>query len=506
MTDSAMDISAAPIAPDASVAWLAPRVDFNSILAVLNPLIAIATLIAYDQVGVNAYLDGNTILLTMLLAVQTQIVLFIERRRREPFVILVTFTLILYYSLRVLTLLLVPVSYVMDRFEYAPRDSNAALLFMLVANLFLYTGLFARRSPVDDESGATAWRARAPVRVLVIVALAMVAIYSRGTFWSVDDLPRGLVFIVMFFAQSFIFLMSLTYYVVFRKTLNSGFRVALLLLLALEMVLHTLSGSRSAFVGIFQNVLIVCLAFSTVLRIPRRGVVFGVAASPIVVSALVAAFVLSTFTRTFGGSSGTSLSTAVEAAQTAGDRFTKDNVLESGLPIVLSRAGFFDYVAEVVAHRTQYQAVVNFPAYSRSITDNLLTPGFDLFDQPKISNSLRFAYEDLGRPSKIISADEYQSDQLGIYGEWYVLLGYASLPVFYLIGSLTKRIYASLTDEDPFLRTIKRVIVMTLFVETLNSFGFDWVIMDIVPLVVSFYVYRGFFPTRLEPQVAATVS
>ena len=106
MTDSAMDITAEPIAPDASVAWHRPRIDFNSILAVLNPLIAIATLTAYDQVGVNAYLDGDTILLTMLLAVQTQIVLFIERRRREPFVILVTFTLILYYSLRVLTLLL----------------------------------------------------------------------------------------------------------------------------------------------------------------------------------------------------------------------------------------------------------------------------------------------------------------------------------------------------------------------------------------------------------------
>jgi hypothetical protein len=491
----------------ADVARALPRrIDFNSILAVLNPLIAIATLIAYDQVGANAYLDGETILLAMLLAVQTQFALYIERRRREPFVILVTFTLILYYSLRILTLLLVPVSYVMDRFEYLPRDSSSALRFMLVANLFLYSGLFARRAPVNDGNGQRAWSARKPMRVLAIVVLAMIAIYSRGTFWSVDDLPRGLVFLVMFFAQSFIFLMSLTYFVVFHRTLTSGFRVALLLLLALEMVLHTLAGSRSAFVGIFQNVLIVCLAFGTVLRIPRRGVVLGVVASPFVVAALVAAFVLSTFTRTFGGSSGTTLSTALEAAQTAGDRFTKDNVLESGLPIVLARAGFFDYVAEVVAHRRQYQGVINFPAYTRSITDNLLTPGFDLFDQPKISNSLRFAYEDLGQPSKIISADEYQSDQLGIYGEWYVLLGYASLPVFYLIGSLTKRIYTSIDDADPFLRTIKRVIVMTLFVETLNSFGFDWVIMDIVPLLVSYYVYRGFFPTRMEVQAPAAAS
>lgn len=481
-------------------------VDFNTILGVLNILIAISTVTAWNLVGGNAYIDGDTVLLALLLAAQTQVVLFVERRRRDPFVIIVTFTLILYYSLRILTLLLVPITFVLDRFEYMPADSNAALRFILVANCSLYAGLLLRRAPVNESGDIGTWHARAPIRALLVVVMAMLAIYSRGTFWSPDDLPRALVFVVMFFAQSFIFLMSLTYYVVFRRTLDTRFRVVLLMLLGLEMVLHTLSGSRSAFVSIFQNVLIVFLAFGSVLRIPRRNVALGLVAAPFVIVALVGAFVLSTFTRTFGGSSGTTLSTSIEAAQTAGDRLTKDNILESGLPVVLSRAGFFDYAAEVIAHRDQYRKVVNFPAYVRSITDNLLTPGFDLFDQPKISNSLRFVYEDLGRPSKVVSAEEYQSDQLGIYGELFVLFGYASLPIFFLIGTLVKRVHLSIKDSDPYMRTIKRVVVMTLFVEVLNSFGLDWVVMDVVPLVISIYLYRRFFATAPASGSSAVVT
>lgn len=482
-----------------AVTRAARTVDFNTILSVLNLLVVSGTVLAWQRTADSPYLDGDSIGLAVLLALQTQCALFLERRRRDPFVIIVAFTLIFYYSLRILTLLLVPVTFVLDRFEYLPRNSNNALLFILVANVFLYAGLYVRRVPLNASGEVGVWRARAPGRALLIVMLAMLAIYSRGIFWSLDDLPRGLVFIVIFFAQSFIFLMSLTYYVVFRRTLDWRFRTALIALLGVEMVLHTLAGSRSAFVAIFQNVLIVILSFGGVLRIPRRGVAIGMIVAPFVVVALVGAFVLSTFTRTFGGSSGTSLSVAIEAARSAGDRLSKDNILESGLPVVLSRAGFFDYVAEVIAHREQYQQVVNLPAYARSITDNLLSPGFDIFDQPKISNSLRFVYEDLGRPSKIVSAEEYQSDQLGLYGELYVLFGYASLPLFFLVGAVAKRIHLSIVDQDPFMRTIKRVVVLTLFVELLNSFGFDWVVMDVLPLLVSLYVYRRFFATRTAP-------
>lgn len=480
------------------------HVDFNTILAVVNVVVAIVTLIAYDNVGPNAYVDGDGVLFAMLLAAQTQIVLFIERRRRDPFVILVTFTLIIYYSLRILSLLLVPFSFVFDRFEYLPTDSSRALLFILVANVFLFAGLFVRSAPAPESELTRGWSARAPGRSIFVVVMAMLVIYTRGVAWSTDELPRALYFVVMFFAQSFIFLMSLTYFLVFRRALSWPVRTTLVALLLVEMVLHTLSGSRSAFVGILQNILIVLLAGAGVVRVPRRGLIVGAIASPVVIAVLVGTFVLSTYTRTVASAGGSTVSSALEAVQSAGDRLTPDNIVESGLPIILSRVGFFDYAAEAMAHRAQYARVVNFSAYARSITDNLLTPGVDIYDQPKISNSLRFVYEDLGQPSKIVSAAEYQSDQLCLYGELFVLLGWWSLPVFFLVGAMAKRVYGAITDEDPFMRTIKRVIVITLFVELLNSFGIDWVIMDTVPFVLSMYMYRYFFPTTVPDAVMAT--
>jgi hypothetical protein len=476
-------------------------VDFNRVIGWINLLLAAATGLVYLEVGQNDYLNGESIVLALLLAAQVQGALLIERRRRDPFVVLVCFILVTYYALRILTLLMVPFSFVLDRFEYLPADSNRALLFLLVANVFLFAGLFSRATPVDDPAWLRTWRPRSPGRVIFVVVMAMLVIYTRGAFWSTDSIPRALYFVVMFFAQAFIFLMSLTYFLVFRSTLSWRVRAALIGLLVLEMVLHTLSGSRSAIVGILQNILIVILAVSGTVRIPRRALVVGVLVSPVVAAILIGTFVLSTYTRTFTSTGGSSLATALEAVESAGDRLTTDYVLEAGLPVVLSRVGFFDYAAEVMAHREQYARVVNFGAYARSVTDNLLSPGFDLFDQPKISNSLRFVYEDLGVPSKTVSAEEYQSDQLGIYGELFVLFGWLSLPCFYLVGTLSKRIYASITDADPFLRTIKRVIVITLFVELINSFGMDWVLMDVIPFVVSLYLYRVFFPTRVASPV-----
>lgn len=478
-------------------------VDLNRVIGWINVILAVVTVSVYASIGANAYLDYESIVLSTLLAAQVQGALWMERRRRNPFVLLVCFILVTYYFVRILTLLLVPFSFVLDRFEYLPADSNRALLFMLAANVALFTGLFLRRMPVHDAEAAGRWSARAPGRAVFIVVMAMLVIYTRGALWSADSLPRALYFMLMFFAQAFIFLMSLTYFLVFRTSLSWQVRASLIVLLVVEMGLHTLAGSRSAIVGVLQNILIVLLAFSGSIRIPRRGLVLGVLAAPFVIVILVGTFVLSTYTRTVTPSGGSAVATALDAVQTAGERMTVENVLESGLPVLLSRVGFFDYAAEVMAHREQYSRVVNPGAYVRSITDNLLTPGFDFFDQPKISNSLRFVYEDLGQPSKIVSAEEYQSDQLGLYGELFLLLGWASLPLFFIVGTLSQRIYCAIVDEDPFTRTIKRVIVITLFVELVNSFGMDWVVMDIVPFVVSMYLYRYFFSTRVATSSVA---
>jgi hypothetical protein len=172
--------------------------------------------------------------------------------------------------------------------------------------------------------------------------------------------------------------------------------------------------------------------------------------------------------------------------------------LDLVLPPVFSRAGFFDYSAEIIAHRDTYRSVLNLGAYGRSIVDNVLTPGFDVFDQPKISNSLLFVYRDWGEPSKeVVSVMEgYQSDQLGVYGEWYGLFGYWSLPALLLGAYLLKRAYVHMKSINPFVLMMKRVVVLFVFERVLDSFGLDWTIEETIPLAVAIVIYSMFFSIR----------
>ena len=474
--------------------------DFNAILRWLNVLILGGTVVAFAEVGANDFLNGWTVALAAVLAAQTYLALLVERRRRDPFVIVLAFIIIFYYSLRILTLILVPVSYDLIHFQDRPADSNFALVFIIAANAFLYAGLFAAggRSSLSIDVGA--WRARAPLRGLLLAAGSIVMVYSRGRLWNAESLPRLLQPLLVFLSQGFILLMALTYYAVFRHTMHRRVRVGLLTLIVLEMLLHTLAGSRSALVNFLQNVMLVCLACGGRIRVRRKTLIAAAFLIPALVVVLVTSFLVATYNqlRQRTGQTSFSLSDSLDFVRDFRDIADQDYVTQVGLPEVLMRAGFFDYAADRIANREQYATVVNVPAYLRSVVDNLLTPGFDLFDQPKISNSLIFVYWAQGRPSKITTDAAYSSDQLCLYGELYILFGYASLPLFFVIAFALKRTYLVLRADQPFRLAIMRVVVLTVFELVINSFGLDWVLMDLFQMVVATTVYGYFFAERVS--------
>jgi hypothetical protein len=163
---------------------------------------------------------------------------------------------------------------------------------------------------------------------------------------------------------------------------------------------------------------------------------------------------------------------------------------------VLSRAGFFDYAAEVIAHREQYRSAINLSSYAKSIVDNILTPGFDVYDQPKISNALHFIYGEMGQPSKERSSEDYQSDQLGVYGEFYALFGFACLPVLVVGAYLLKRSYAKLRSANPFVLMMKRIVVLFVFERMVDSYGVDWTMVETIALVTAIFIYTNLFRVR----------
>jgi hypothetical protein len=289
--------------------------------------------------------------------------------------------------------------------------------------------------------------------------------------------------------------MTLSYFLLFRSSLRTGTSIAIVMLLVLEMIAHTLVGSRSGITTLIQNAMLAILAISGCIRIRRNHLLLGIALVPVLLVLLIVAFTVSTYNRS-NKDEAIDFRHLIALSGEAGSQLGQNSDLGILLPPIFNRAGFFDYSAEIIANKDRYESAFNPGTYAKSIIDNLLTPGFDVYDQPKVSNTLQFIYDDLGTPSKEQLTEDYQSDQFGIYGEFYALFGWLSLPLFFLVAFFLKLIYVRLKSESPFALAIKRVLVLSVFVKILDSYGMDWTIIETVPFAAALYLYKFFFRSR----------
>jgi hypothetical protein len=476
-------------------------IDFNGILQFANVIVAALIGYALVDLDANEYIDHTTLLLGLVLCLQTWFVLKLERQRRDPFVIMLAFHMIFYFALRLFTLALYPYSVVFARYDYDVGDSNYAMAFILASNVLLYAGLFAVRirETVVSSSG---WQASRPQGVVALMVVAILFGYFRGGFWTEDNIPRFMNFLVGLLTPDITILMAMTYLLLFRKSLSRGFALVVGATIALDIIVHTLWGSRSALVGFAQNCLIAVLVVNGFLRIPRKYVTLGVLAAPFMAVLLVAMFTISSYNRIARASAGgieakLDLGAAISGATESGGDLVSGPALDVILQPVFARAGFFDFGAEIIAHREEYRSIFNFTSYGRSLIDNILTPGFDLYDMPKLSNSLQFVYRGWGEPSKQqASGDFYQSDQVQIYGELYAVFMWGALPLMFLIAVAFKTFYVRISDPLPFMRAIKRVVLLFLFVKVINSFGLDWVLGEAIPLIAGIYITSYLFGAR----------
>jgi hypothetical protein len=474
-------------------------VDFNSVLIGANLLVMGLLFYALAHAEPNRYVNQASILLGIVLCAQTHIALWLERRQRDPFVILFTFTMIFYFSLRVFTLTIYDFSDVFERYPYDTGDSNYALIFILIANLFLYFGLYVVKIKGNQAVDAAGWKASSSTRIVLLMVAAIFFAYFSGASGtdSEAESSRLLSVLGIFLTPNIIVLMALSYFFLFRRTLTRKFALTLASLIASEMIVHTLIGSRSAIVVIVQNCIFVWLAMAGCIRIRRKYLLVSVALLPVFILLLVASFAVSTYNRAtqiVGGSF--DVQKAFQSGLEAASGVSVASTLDVILPPLLSRAGYFDYSAEVIAHRAQYRSALNLSSYGKSIVDNILTPGFDVYDQPKISNALHFIYGERGEPSKEQSSEDYQSDQFGVYGEFYGLFGYACLPLLFAGAYLVKRVYVRLRSSNPFILLMKRVVVLYVFDRLVNSYGIDWIIGETIPLVAAIFLYTFFFSVR----------
>ncbi|HSY29711.1 MAG TPA: hypothetical protein VK832_19525, partial [Burkholderiaceae bacterium] len=326
-------------------------VDFNSLLIGANLLVMVLLFYALAHGEPNRYVDQTSILLGIGLCAQTHIALWLERRQRDPFVILLAFTTIFYYSLRIFTLTVYDYSDVFGRFPYDASDSNFALVVILSANVALYFGLYLVKIGTE-EVNARDWQAASSTKIaLLLVAAIFFAYFSSAAAIDPEAASSRLISVFgIFLAPNIIILMSLSYFFLFRKTLSRPFAVTIATLIALEMIVHTLSGSRSAIVVIVQDGMFIGLAMAGCIRFRRKYLLVAVALLPLLAGLLVGSFVVSTYNRAVRVVGAPfDVGKAVESAMVSAADLSVASSLDLILPPVLGRAGFFDFAAEVIA-------------------------------------------------------------------------------------------------------------------------------------------------------------
>ena len=294
-------------------------------------------------------------------------------------------------------------------------------------------------------------------------------------------------FTSIFLNALYLLLAGFVFFIFFKKYPNKKILWVFYALIAIYVISSIISGSRSSLLIIANMVLFALLSTHGVIYLKLRHLAVLAAIVPIA----IVMFLVSTYIRQ---SSARLLpfEEKIEIIKTfqISDIDNYEFLFKTVLAPVYDRIGFLDYATELMAQKENYASVINFEYYLMSIFDNVLSPGFNLFDTPKVSNALIFIYDNKGPPSlKALMAGNYQSNQLTIFGEFYNLFGgWFSILIFMILGYYLQKLIL-LNSRNKFYFYLKNAFILNAFYILINSFGLDWFLFNIISLFFTYSVF-----------------
>lgn len=458
----------------------------NSLLAVINVFICLGGLMLLVIMGSNHYVNGWSVVLLWALGLQNYLMLLHEKKNMDPFIILLVIVVSAFYMGRVLTLLYNPWSMALSAGRCTVEDLNYSLIFIFFANaaIFLGLGLVAGRitsKEEDQDEDPLQYR-----NVIILLVLAIGVTYFIG--YANSFLGRWASYISSIgFNLLMVILCSIIYLALNYKKLSRKVMVAIFVLFAVFAVFSTLSGSRA---GVFVLAYLAIIAFLTVrgsIVLSNRFMMIGLFLAFIaVIFFLSASYIRGVVNPKRDPISAEELMMLKDA-----------NIFGQKNNELFERIGFLDYATVAIINSDKYREIINFPYYAQSIIDNVLTPGFTVFDVPRVAHAMSYVLRGDPLPELKDIQSAYQSDMPTAYGEYYNLFyGYPALLILFTLAYLFKRIYLAVESKDRFLFHLYRALILYVFYMWLNSFGLDWILLDIVSIVVTISLFKGFYTMK----------
>lgn len=466
----------------------------SSLLQIANLCIGLLAIHFYNEYGENEYVNSFTIYLTCFFALENILMLAHEKRNPDPLLLILLLLSTLFYLTRIPSLLYDPWSLVLFRYPFTVDNLNHALLFICASNVAIYLGLKLPRGKIAYKAAESMKYKPARVETVCLI-LGCTLLINFSFVLGIEALGRIANFIAGIFLNTYaILLLSITYLIVNYKQLSRQQKTALYLLLTAFVVVVTLFGARSAFLTILLLTVFAALSVNAVFKVSTSMIAAGMLVLPIA----IAGFVVATYLRelSYGGR------TIVDVERIALLGNLDMNVVGDDAKLILrpilDRIGYLTYAAEIISNGKEYSKVINFEYYMKSVIDNALTPGFNVFDTPKAANALRYIYLDIkANPTHKDVIAVYTSDQFSLYGEYFILFGGYPALLFMFLGSYVfKRAYLAIRAKDVFLFHLYRALVLLVFHNWLISFGADWMVVEFIGLIIPILIWQRFYKMR----------
>lgn len=479
----------------------------RDILRAVNIILLILFFFAYKTSHAHPFIDEATIFLGTLLVLQTFIFLSFQKSEKNPFILLFSYLVTVYYSFRILTLTFYQHSDVFNRFPYYPSDSNQALIFIILSNFALFLGFYTFQDNrildikrnhflgISNDKNS---------KNLIVIVWIIVCTFLMFTHQLLKDLSiffsHRLGSILLTYTSTFTFFFPLLIFIfLYRKSINKYYIYSIFLLLLFnEFLSITQTGSRGNLVYLLEWVMIFGLLFDK-FSISKKIFNLSFLFMPLLFCLAVILFLFGNLTRSSINETqdqqiiSRHYNNIVVLLESSRKEFNEANIA--------SRVGFFDFSAEIIAHKKNYESIFTFSNYYKSIVDNVLTPGFDIYDTPKVSLSLLYKYkphvqDNIITKSYITHRGIYNSDQISLYAEAQALFGWYSLLFFYLFACFLSWIYFKKGNNSNELSSMLiRGLTLLFFVRLFNSFGFDWTLAELLPYLLISSIFL-FFANR----------
>jgi hypothetical protein len=324
----------------------------------------------------------------------------------------------------------------------------------------------------------------AVIIVSIIILINFFNLLDKETFGRLVGYAQSI-----FFNQKIILLFTLSMVIYHWDKLTKIVRTLFTSIFLCVVILSTLSGSRSGLLVMGILVLFGILAVKQKVLISKRLILLFLIAIPVSLLFFVGA--------TYKQELQIKESVTTKHLYMAYDRgvFNWSKIKEQYLGKLFFRVGFLDFPTEIIANWQRYSGILNGEYYSKSIIDNVLTPGLDIFGVPRVSHSL--SYVRIGKPPPSIEQinKAYQSDQLGIYGEFYGLFyGYPALFVLFFLAFIFQKAFDAYKTRNILLSILYNSVILNLFYELLNSYGLDWFLLySMISAIITSLLFARFY-------------